>query len=309
MSFTESIVLKGHMGVKGLYTYLKPYRKEIGNPMKGPALRIGFDAMSMLYNYKSNYEDMYPLLKEFKAAGHRLLFVFDGKPPTEKEAEVKERRDARESACTQASNLKEYLTDATLSPTERKVLEYSLARLEFKGWHMTRDIRQTFQRALWDMEIPYVKALGEADDVLADMAVAGKLDVVVSTDMDFLLSGVSRLWIPLRNRYDGFEEILLKNVLAGEQLTLEGLRDVGILCGVESLRGLVSIASHMAFSWVRYYTSIEGILGSAINDPQLDILRNEPFLEKIRTHFKTGAWDARIRPDHLERFRLFIEAL
>jgi 5'-3' exonuclease len=297
------------MGVKGLYTYLKPYRKEINMPMKEPALRIGFDAMSMLYRYKSSYEDMYPLLKAFKAAGHRLVFVFDGKPPTEKEAEVKDRRDARESATTQASNLKEYLTDTTIQPKERMILEYSLARLEFQGWHMTRDIRQTFQRALWDMEIPYVKALGEADDVLGDMAVAGKLDVVVSTDMDFLLSGVARLWIPLRTRYDGFEEILLREVLKGEELTLDGLRDAGILCGVEALRGRVNIASHMAFSWIRYYKSIEGVLNSAIVDSQLGILKDESLLERVRSHFKSGPWSARIRPDHLERCRAFMDAL
>jgi len=297
------------MGVKGLYTYLKPYRKEIYNPTKEPALRIGFDAMSMLYKYKSGFEDMYPMLKSFKAAGHRLVFVFDGKPPTEKEAEVKDRRDARESATTQATTLKEYLADTSIQPKERKVLEFSLARLEFQGWHMTRDIRHTFQRALWDMEIPYVKALGEADDVLADMATAGKLDVVVSTDMDFLLSGVARLWIPLRTRYDGFEEILLSNVLKGEDLTLDGLRDAGILCGVESLRGRVSIASHMAFSWIRYYKSIEGVLKSAISDPQLDILRDEAILTRVRQHFMTGPWDARIRPDHLERCRASMDAL
>lgn len=297
------------MGVKGLYTYLKAYRKEIHNPMKEPTLRIGFDAMSMLYKYKSSYEDMYPLLKAFKAAGHRLVFVFDGKPPAEKEAEVKDRRDARESATTQAANLKEYLTDTTLNPKERNVLEFSLARLEFQGWHMTRDIRQAFQRALWDMEIPYVKALGEADDVLADMAAAGKLDVVVSTDMDFLLSGVRRLWIPLRNRYDGFEEILLSEILSGEGLTLEGLRDAGILCGVEMFRGKVSISSHIAFSWVRYYKSIEGVLNSKIDDVQLTVLRDCELLEKVRSHFKTEPWDSRIRPDHLERCRVFMDAL
>lgn len=297
------------MGVKGLYTYLKGYRVEMQDPLKGPPLRIGFDAMSMLYKYKSSYEDMYPLLAAFKAAGHRLLFVFDGKPPTEKEAEVKDRRDARESASTQATTLKEYLTDSSILPNERKVLEYSLARLEFQGWHMTRDIRHAFQKKLWDMEIPYVKALGEADDVLSDMSTAGKLDVVVSTDMDFLLSGVSRLWIPLRNRYNGFEEILLKDVLKGEGITLEGLRDAGILCGVELLRGKLSISSHMAFSWIRYYKNIEGVLNSAIVDPQIEILKDTALLEKVRLHFKAEQWDARIRPDHLDRFRAFIEAL
>jgi flap endonuclease-1 len=297
------------MGVKGLYSYLKAYRKEVRNPLKEPALRIGFDAMSMLYKYKSGYERMYPMLKAFKEAGHKLVFVFDGKPPTEKEAEVKDRRDARETATTQASSIKEYLMDTTINPKEREILQYSLARLEFQGWHMTRDIRHNFQRTLWDMEIPYVKAIGEADDVLSDMAVAGKLDVVISTDMDFLLSGVQRLWIPLRNRDDMFEEVILSDVLSGEGLTLDGLRDAGILCGVESLRGKLSIASNIAFSWVRYYKNIENILNSKITDTQLNVLKEEGILERARSHFDTCAWSSRIREDHLDRCRAFMEAL
>jgi len=296
------------MGVKGLYTYLKAYRREC-KLLKEPALRIGFDAMSMLYNYKSSYEDMYPMLKELKEMGHRLLFVFDGKPPTEKEAEVKERRDNRESANTQATTIKEYLTDNTINPKERRVLEYSLARLEFQGWHMTRDIRHTFQKVLWDMDIPYVKGIGEADDVLSDLVASGKLDVVVSTDMDFLLSGVNRLWIPLRNR-NAFEEVILKDVLDGEGITLEGLRDAGIMCGIEMFKGKLSISSHIAFSWVRYYKNIENILSSTINDPHLVILKDNDLLEKARSHFKPNSqWDSQIRPDHLERFKGFMEAL
>ena len=297
------------MGVKGLYTYLKAYRKEVRDPMKGPPLRMGFDAMSMLYKYKSSYEDMYPLLKELKAAGHRIVFIFDGKPPAEKEAEVKDRRDARESATTQATTLKEYLTDTSILPNERKVIENSLARLEFQGWHMTRDIRHAFQKVLWDMEIPYVKAMGEADDVLSDLMLAGKLDVVVSTDMDFLLSGVQRLWIPLRTRYDGFEEILLQNVLDGEGMTFDAFRDAAILCGVELLRGKVSVSSHVAFRWIQYYKSIEGVLSSAIVDSSLDTFREEGVLEKVRGHYNTCAWESRIRPDHLERCTAFMNAL
>lgn len=299
------------MGVKGLYTYLKNYRRPKHDYLTGHTLRIGFDAMSMLYNYKSRYEDMYPMLRSFKEAGHRLFFVFDGRSPVEKEAEVKERRDARETATTQASSIKEYLAAGSISLKERNVLEYSLARLESQGWYMTRDIRHNFQKALWDMEIPYVKAIGEADDALSDLVAAGKLDVVVSTDMDFLLSGVPRLWIPFRGCREGFEEVLLQEVLDGEDMTLAMFQDAGILCGIELLRGKLCVPSHMAFSWIRYYKSVEELLESKVEEPQLAVLRDAELVKKARARFSTDAvnWSARIRPDHLERCRAFVEAL
>jgi len=299
------------MGVKGLYTYLRAYRHDIYTQTipREPKLRIGFDAMSMLYKYKSAYADMYPGLAELKAQGHTLLFVFDGKAPAQKEAEVKERREARQDASQQATSLKEHLTNTNISVKERAILEFSVARLEFQGWHMTREIRHEVQKALFKMGIPYVKALGEADDVLTDLAAAGKLDVVVSTDMDFVLSGIKRLWIPFRKSYDGFEEIIISEVLQGEGLTPASLLDAGILCGVEPLRGRVSLNSMTAFSWMRYYKSIEGILKSAVNDAQLDALRDPLALEAARDHFKARPWESRIRPDHLETCKSFLESL
>jgi len=300
------------MGVKGLYTYVKKYQKEVlydAIPSES-LLRIGFDAMSMLYKYKATFPEMYPVLKALKTAGHHLLFVFDGKPPLEKEAEVKERRDVRTSALTQAETLRTHLLDKTLQPEERAVLEYSLARCEFQGWHMTQEIRHTFQQTLWDMNIPYVKAVAEADNALSELVGAGKLDVVVSTDMDFLLSGVPRLWIPFRNRNDGVEEIVLSKVLQEETMTLEMFRDAGILCGVEGLRGKVSIQSSLAFSWIRYYKSIEGLLSSTIKEPQFEHLKDTVLLQKIRDSFKpSGRWLETIRPDHYERFAAFLDAL
>lgn len=298
------------MGVKGLYTYLRAYRHDIFTqtiPVE-PKLRIGFDAMSMLYKYKSEYADMYPSLKELKEKGHTLLFVFDGKTPTQKEAEVKERRDARDDATTQAATLKEQLASSVLTAKERQILEYSVARLEFQGWHMTRDIRHEFQKALAEMEIPFIKAIQEADDVLTDLAAANKLDVVVSSDMDFLLSGIQRLWIPFRKSYDGFEEILLPEVLEGEGIDQAALLDAGILCGVEPLRGRLAVNSSTAFTWIRHYKRIEGLIQGNVKNTQLEQL-DANILETTRAHFQAHPWESRIRPDHLEKCKSFLAEL
>lgn len=304
------------MGVKGLYSHLRPFRTEtyvedIPAATTAKPLRIGFDAMSLLYKYKAAYKEMYPLLEALKAKGHILLFVFDGKPPVEKEEEVAARREARQDAAAKAVTLKEQLTSAELTPRERQILEYSVARLEFQGWHMTRDIRHEVQQELWTRGIPYVKGLSEADQVLVDLVGAGKLDVVVSTDMDFLLSGVPQLWIPFRKHQDGFEVIETKEVLDAQAITQQQLLDAGILCGVEPLRGKVAVLPQVAFGWIYHYGSLEAILKSSVKDRGVDALRAEPALvDSSRRHFAAQEpWQARIRPDHLERFREFLEAL
>jgi len=297
------------MGVKGLYTYLRSYRRDVFThtiPTQ-PKLRIGFDAMSMLYKYKSAFAEIYPVLKDLQEAGHTLLFVFDGKTPVEKEAEVKDRRDVREGAVTQAASLKEHLKSTTITLKERQIIEYSIARLEYQGWHMTREIRHAFQETLTAMGIPYMKAIQEADDVLTDLAAANKLDVIVSTDMDYLLSGIQRLWIPFRKYQDGFEEIILSEVLEGEGMTQASFTDAGILCGVEPLRGRLSVNSNAAFTWMRHYKSIEELATSNVNEPQLAGIMAD--LPSARAHFESKPWETRIRPDHLEKCKSFLDAI
>lgn len=296
------------MGVKGLYTYLRAYRHDVQVSAE-PKLRIGFDAMSMLYKYKSAYEEMYASLQVLKDMGHTLLFVFDGKAPVEKAEEVKDRRDVREAAIQQASIIKDQLNSDTISVKERQILEYSVARLEFQGWHMTRDIRHAFQKGLYKMGIPYVKAVYEADDVLIDLVAAKKLDVIVSTDMDYLLSGLQRMWIPNHISCERFEEILLPEVLEGEGMDQAAFLDAAILCGVEPLRGKLGINTFTAFNWLRYYKNIESLLRSTVKDSRLDVLRDDELLKSVRAHFEARPWETRIRPDHLESCKSFLTSL
>lgn len=248
--------------------------------------------MSFLYRYKASYKDSLPWIDGLKAAGHKILFVFDGKPPAQKEKEVKERRDVRESAATQAIAIRAHLAQESLDPKERELLEYSLARLEHQAWHLTREIRHEIQDALRSRSIPFVKAIEEADGVLVDLAAHNKLDVVLSTDMDYLLSAVPRLWIPLGT--EEVEEIRLADVLEGEGLTEAQLLDAGILCGVEPLRGCQTFLPKTAFSWIRYYGSLEIV----IQKKALTFLSADGRIEEVRRHFRAReSWPEGIRDD------------
>jgi 5'-3' exonuclease len=287
------------MGVKGLYTYVKQYRRPLIPDAVAP-LNIGVDAMSLIYKYKADYKQLYPYIHILKDRGHRMIFVFDGKAPAEKGEEIKDRRDARESAVTQATTLKAQLDDPTLTAKEREVLEYSVARLEHQGWHMTREIRLDVQKELDRIGVSWIKALEEADDVLIDLAALGTIDVVMSTDMDFLIAGIQRLWIPAR---DSYEEVLLDDVMKGESLSAAGILDAGILCGVEPLRGLISVAPKTAFSWMRHYGSIEGLLKRR-EDTSFDMLRDQATLDKVRLHFAAQEIP-RVREEWLGAFEQF----
>jgi flap endonuclease-1 len=300
------------MGVKGLYTYLKHYRNDI-DPLTVPPCRVGIDAMSILYRYKANTADILTILRALKGAGHTLFFVFDGKPPVEKEREIQSRKDVKADATAQATAIDTFLKSdaaAALDKSSLSILEYSMQRAQHQSWHMTRDIRRAFQETLWNEEIPYVKSVSEADDVLTDLVAAGKLDVILTTDMDYLLGGVARLWIPTRKGDCYFEDIQLDDILSGEGITRQGLLDAGLLCGTEERKGAQGVPCATAFAWIRHYGSLEGLLKSSVADPVLRAMF--PSVEAVtafrQLHVAQDAY-SRIRPDHLVRVREFLDQL
>jgi 5'-3' exonuclease len=269
--------------------------------------------MSVLYRFRGETEQILEALAPFRAAGHTLFFVFDGKPPTEKEPEVQARKKAKEVAGAQALAIEEFLQTeaaAAMAPRDREILETSLARAKSGAWHMTRDARRAFQERLWIEKIPYVKSVSEADDVLADLAAAGKLDVIISTDMDCLLSGVERLWIPVKKGMTLFEEISLADVLEGEGLTMDAFRDACLLCGTEERSGAKGVPAHTAFAWMRHYGSLDALLRSNVTDRAFrEMFPGAESISAARSALSALEAYGRIRPDHLERTREFLDGL
>jgi len=300
------------MGVKGLYTYLKHYRNEI-DPREYFPQRIGIDAMSLLYRFKGATEELMDLIKGLRAAGHTLFFVFDGKPPEEKGREIQARKDMKQGAQTQAQSIEAFLKTEEaqkMDASARDILELKLQQCQVQSWHMTRELRHEFQKKLWDMEIPYVKSVSEADDVLVDLAAAGKIDVIMSTDMDYLLSCVPKLWIPTKRGVFHFEELMLSEILEGERLTREGLRDAGLLCGSEERAFTKGVPCQVAFVWMSHYGSLEALLKSNVRDPTMrKLFPGMEAVERARQTVAAHPSFSRMRPDHYERVKDFLHSL
>jgi 5'-3' exonuclease len=295
------------MGVKGLYSYLKQYREIIDVRQVAPQ-RVGVDAMSLLYKHKGHTENILILLRALKEAGHRIFFVFDGKP-----REIQVRKDQKTATISKAAALEAFLKSeaaATLEPSARDFLELSLERLHKQSWHMTRDLRRAFQGELWKAEIPYVKSVSEADDVLVDLEQGGKLDVILTTDMDYLLSGVKRLWIPTHRGLFTYENLSLSAVLQGENISERGLMDAGILCGSEERSRARGIPCEKAFTLIRHYGSLENVLLSNVKDSSIqEMFPDVESIDPIRTGILPKEPYSRIRADHLERVKDFLDSL
>ncbi|MHB8566776.1 MAG: flap endonuclease-1 [Nitrososphaerales archaeon] len=258
--------------------------REIADPKKttledlrGRSMAI--DAFNALYQFLSTIRSMNgELLRDNKGhvtshlsglfyrninlmeTGIKLIYVFDGKPPALKGAEIQRRREAKAVAATK-------YTEAL----EKK--DYTAAKKYASGTSYLEDeMIQDAKKLLDLMGIQWIQAPSEGEATAAYLTTTDTVDYAASQDYDSLLFGATKLVrnvtisgkrkLPNRNvRIDVIPEtVALTDVLLSNGITREQLIDVGILLGTDfNPYGFPGIGPATALRYVKKYGMIEDI--------------------------------------------------
>jgi flap endonuclease-1 len=208
-------------------------------------------------------------------AGIKLVWVFDGRAPEEKQVLLAKRREA-------AAGAAEALATATV--------EGNAEAAEMAGKRAVRVSREQSAEAAKLaalMGLPVIEAPGEAEATAAALAAAGKAYGVGSEDMDTLTLGAPVLVRQLTgsDREKGqVTEINLARVLAGLDFTMEQFIDLCILLGCDYLDTIRGIGPKKAVEAIRKHKTIEGVLASLDKD-KYTVPTNWDF-ERTRQLFK-----------------------
>jgi len=225
--------------------------------------------------------------------GIRLVYVFDGKPPSLKDTEIKRRQVIKVEATTRYESA---LSTGRFEEAKR----YAQATSSLKDL-MIDDAHKLLQY----LGVPMVQAPSEGEAQAAYMAARGDVWAAVSQDYDSLLFGARRLVrnlaisgkrkLPMREAYVQVEPELveLASTLQALQLSREQLVDLGILIGTDfNPDGFKGIGPKTALKLVREYGRIEKIAQSnkeVVPPPELDRIR-EIFLKPAVTSKYTLEW-------------------
>lgn len=233
-----------------LHQFLAIIRGPSGEPLMDRRGRVTSHLSGLLYR-NSNLIEL----------GIKPLYVFDGKPPVEKELEIKRRRQVREEAVVKY---------------ERALREGDLAaaRTYAQAVAVLKDeLVEDAKRLLTLMGIPWVQAPSEGEAQAAFMASRGDVWAVGSQDHDSLLFGAPRLIrnltmsgrrkLPGKSLYVEVtpEFIDLDEVLRSLSITREQLIDIGILVGTDfNPDGIRGIGPKKALGLIREYGCLEKAL-------------------------------------------------
>jgi len=215
----------------------------------------------------------------FLSLGIKPVYVFDGKPPSLKSAEIERRRQIKK--------------DATIK-YEKAISEGNLEDAR-KFAQQTTVMRDTMvgdsKKILSLFGIPYIDAPSEGEATAAHLTITGQAFATATQDYDSILFGAKitirnftnsgRRKIPNRNTYIEIEPELIdtKKTLKELGLTKEQIVDVGILIGTDfNPDGFTRIGPKTALKMIKEHSRLEKI-------PQIQDQLAELEYEQIRKIF------------------------
>jgi flap endonuclease-1 len=265
-----------------LYQFLAIIRGPTGEPLMDRQSRVTSHLSGLLYRTTNLAE-----------RGIRLAYVFDGKPPSLKDTEIKRRQVIKVEATTRYES-------AVSTGKFEEAKRYAQATSNLKDL-MIEDA----YKLLRYLGVPIVQAPSEGEAQAAYMAARGDVWAAVSQDYDSLLFGARRLVrnlaisgkrkLPMREAYVQVEPELvdLASTLQALQLSREQLVDLGILIGTDfNPDGFKGIGPKTALKLIRDYGRIEKIAESnkeVVPPPELNRIR-EIFLKPSVTSNYNLEW-------------------
>jgi len=244
------------MGIKNLNRFLqnscdKSIQKIHMSSLSGK--KIVIDTSIYLYRFMGDgclLENFYLMISIFRQYNIIPLFIFDGKPPKEKEELLKQRKMEKREAEAKYKILQDKLEGEKESDIDRVEIKDTMDVLkkQFIRIHH-RDI-ENVKTLIKAYGVSYIDAIGEADKLCAKMVCKNKAYACLSEDMDLFVYGCGRVlrYLSLLKKtaimYD------LSGILNEINMTLKEFQYVSIVsgtdynCSIKNSTNLMSTLKH-----------------------------------------------------------------
>jgi len=228
------------MGIKHLNKFL---RTECSNSIKTISFaelsgkKIAVDISIYMYKYESNeslIENMYLMLALFRKYNIIPIFIFDGKPPTEKKALLQKRKEDKKEAEKEYNILKQKLNlNTTICDDDKQEIINNMDILKRQFIYITREKIDLIKNLIRSYGATYYDAPGEADELCAMLVLKNKAWGCLSEDMDMFVYGCTRVirYLSLFNCNAVLYE--MKGILESLNISQKELREICVLSGTD----------------------------------------------------------------------------
>ena len=228
------------MGIKYLNNFL---RTECGDLIKVISIaelsgkKIAVDISIYMYKYESNealIENMYLMLATFRQYNIIPIFIFDGKPPTEKKALLQKRKENKKEAEKEYNILKQKLDmNDIIDYDDKQEIISNMDLLKKQFIYINREKIEQVKNLIRAYGTTYYDAPGEADELCALLVLKNKVWACLSEDMDMFVYGCTRVirYLSLFNHTAVLYNT--KEILQKLSITQKELREICVLSGTD----------------------------------------------------------------------------
>ncbi len=258
------------MGIKNLNSLIEK------NASNGKARRhlskfsnkmLAIDTNVYLYKYlygKSNHIDgMFFMINKFKKFDITPIFIFDGKPPTEKMDTIKNRKYVKDKLKEKLLNLEqELLLKDDLS--EISLLKSEIENIEKKIIYVNKTVIDKTKELFDLMGITYINADCEAEHYCSKLCRLGLVDGVVSEDMDTIACGSDLVIRNFTNKDDFVDCYYLQSILYDLELGYNSFVDMCILLGNDYNHRPRNMIPEDVLNHIKKYKTIDKMLENGL---------------------------------------------
>lgn len=226
------------MGIKLLNRFLRgnchsAIEKHSLSMLRGKTITV--DTMIYMYRFAgegSAIDGFYSMISAFHKNDITPIFIFDGKPPEEKNEVLKKRKvekaEAERDYKELATKLKtaEDADDVADIKSEMDVLRKRFIRVKRSDISAVKELMQL-------MGAFYVEAQGEADELCAKLVVKKKAFACLSEDMDMFVYGCPKVLRYLSLLNETVVVYTQKDILDVLKITQEEFTQIAVLAGTD----------------------------------------------------------------------------
>ena len=288
-------------------------------------LVVGIDLSIFLYKYLYNNNDLVGgltrLILRLLKNNICPLFIFDGKPPKEKDEILAERKLKREYLYMKKDILNIIIENNNIldrSQLLNKMKEYILSKnnnFKLEEDKINLYLSETFNikeeiekiekkiivvrsehinqcKQLFDFfGVNYIHAPCEAESLLAVLCKKNIIDCCITEDMDILANGCQVFLKDFSSDKNMIQEYCLEGILINLEMTYKQFVDLCILCGCDYTSKIYGIGHVNAYKLIKKYDNIEGILENIENMPKYKVPEDFDYKAARRLFFEPFDFD------------------
>ena len=221
---------------------------------------VGFEEIDRKAIFDKFQEDIYRFIQYWINNDIIPVFIFDGPAPPEKKKTKDKRKEVRDKKAKQAKILLSQIKKMDPLKIPNEIIK-EIKKCLIGSMFVRDDDFRRFYDIVYCSGFPAVISKGEADPLMASLAVNGYVHAVYTTDTDMATYGVPiQIKALKKNNQKIYAEcVYLKEILSGLKLNQKKFTDLCIMMGCDYNTNMKRIGPKKSYKLIKEFDNIESL--------------------------------------------------